>query len=237
MLEQYIQNLIINNIFSCEMILNIYLVAKSVRKTCLLEYANIKNQYNIQDFFKKILKIIDDINSFHYEKLTIYEENINYPRLLICKLNNYNEIFIKLKTCYYLDYEYQLGSLLGMLYPGNDFYNFHKPRITGRIFINNIYLYAETFIVENYEMDYCCLENHLLEKIEKFNIVLKELNLIAEYNISYDDGLDYRIKKMNENNHKYVQKNIHDYLNDIYNDHAYSKEQLKLIHSFVKSQI
>jgi hypothetical protein len=237
MLEQYIQNLIINNIFSCEMIVNIYLVAKSVRKTCLLEYANIENEYNIQSFYKHISKIIDDINSFHYEKLTIYEENINYPRLLICKLNNYNEIFIKLKTCHHLDYEYQLGSLLEMLYPGNDFYNFHKPRITGRIFINNIYLYAETFIVENYEMDYCCLENHLLEKIEKFNIVLKELNLITEYSISYDDGLDYRIKKINENNHNYVQENIHDYLNDIYNDHEYSKEQLKLIHSFVKSQI
>lgn len=238
MLEEYIQTIIKNNIFDSEMTINLYLVAKAVRRCCLLEYANIKNKYTRDTFYKTIVKIINHINNFIIDKLTIFEENIYpYPRLLICKSNDYTNIFYKLKTCHYKDYEYQLGLVLEMLYPGGDFSNFHKPRLTGRIFINDIYLYAETFIVKDFEIDYFCLENNLSEKINKFNSVLKELNLNAEYSILYDDGLDYRIKQINENNKKYVQEHLQDYLNDIYNDYQYSKEQFLLIHSCVKAQI
>jgi hypothetical protein len=235
-MESYINSLLSN--YDNEIIINIYLVAKAARNCCLLEYANFKNKYSITNFYKIILNTINHLNSISNTKITIYEENIYpYPRLLICNLNDYTKIFNTLKSCHYKDYEYQLGTLLDMLYPGDDFCNFHKPRITGRIFINNICLYAETFIINNYEMDYCCLDYHLSEKINKFNSILSVLNIKCDYSITHDDGLDYRIKQINKNNTNYVAKHIGDYLNDIYNDHIYSNEQLKLINSFVKAEI
>lgn len=234
-MENYINSII--SMFDIEIVIDIYLVATDARKCCLLEYANFKNKYTITMFYNNILTIINNVNNYIENKLTIFEENIYpYPRLLICKLNDYTHIFNTLKTCHYKDYEYQLGSLLEMLYPGNDFYNFNKPRITGRILINNICIYAETFTYYDFEIEYCCIYQHLSEKVSKFNNILNNLNISCEYSIVQDDGLEYRVKQINKNNLKYVQENVRDYINDIYNDFKYSKKQLKLIHSFVIAQ-
>jgi hypothetical protein len=229
MLTDYIKE-ILDTKLSCDMILNIYLVSQGVRYATLLEYVNIRDKINIKTFYQQVLEIINFINIHLSEPLTIYkEESEPFDRLLICKQKNYFNIFYYLNC--ELDYQFQLGRVLEMSYPGNDFYNNLMPRLTARISVGLYDLFVETCI-EQEGREKIMRENMDL-KIKLYNSVLEKLGLKCHYEIDSDDGFNYRLEQIKNRNLQYITKNIKDYLNDLYNDFEYSKEEIELIQQIV----
>jgi hypothetical protein len=229
MLINYIKD-ILDTKLSKDMIINIYLVSQGVRYAILLEYTNIRDKINIKTFYQQVLEIINFINIHLTEPLTIYEEDLEpFPRILICKQKNYFNILYHLKI--EPDYQFQLGRILEMSYPGNDFYNFLVPRLGARIYVGLDDLFAET-CVEQEGREKIIRENMDL-KIEIYNSVLKKIGLECYYEIKRDDGFNYRLEQIKNKNLEYIAKNIKDYLNDLYNEFEYSKEEVELIQQIV----
>jgi hypothetical protein len=235
-MEKYISTLLDEERFIPEFILNIYLVATSVRYACLLEYANVFNIITIEKFYYKINLLLDRLNTKFNTNLIVMEETLEpYPRLLICKQENYLKIFKKLRP-ETKNYDYYLGNVLEMIYPGGNYYDHTLPRLIGHINLdfdtNIINIFSETFVINNYKEDLYSLEYYLGEKVKKFNQVLEKIELQCYYKIIKNDGTNIRLNKLEEKDDNYIIENINFYENDIFNDFKYTDEQKNYINSF-----
>jgi hypothetical protein len=213
---EFVKHLLTNHVFSEEMVINIFLVLKGARKSTLLEYANVKNTISHYNFLNSILTIINIFNSICDQKLAIYLENEKpYQRYLVYKSQDFHTITQSLNK---QDHDFELGKFLEMTFPGGNFYDFNQPRFTGLIQINDISLFAETFVVQDYKHEYRCLRNNLEYKIKKWNIILREIGLECYYTIMYDDGFEYRKMKYEKKDFEYIRDHIDEYMNDRYNE-------------------
>lgn len=211
----FVKHIIDNNIFNAEMILNMFLVLKDCRKATLLEYANVKNNISHIHFFNSITTIINIFKSITGQQLSIYLENEKpFPRYLIYNFDKYPMLTHNLQNN---DHDFVLGKILEITFPGENFYDFRKARLSGLIMIGDINLFAEIFVVKDYNHEYSCLRNNLVHKVEKWNSILENIGLKCEYEIKYDDGLDYREKKYKEKDYEYIYNHIDEYVNDRYN--------------------
>jgi len=235
-MEKYITALLDEDRFMPEFILNTYLVATDVRYACLLEYANVIDVITIEKFYSKINILLNRLNTKFNTNLIVMEETLQpYPRLLICKQENYLKIFRKLRP-ETKNYDYYLGNVLEMVYPGGNYYDYTLPRLIGHINLyfdgKNINIFSETFVINKYKEDFCCLKYYLKEKVKKFNKVLEKIELKCYYEIIKNDGTNIRLNKLEEKNEKYIIENINFYQNDIFNDFKYTDEQKNYINSF-----
>jgi hypothetical protein len=213
---KFVKNMIDNNIFNKEMIINILLVLKGARKTTLLEYANVKNNMSHIDFFNSITTIINIFKSITGEQLSIYLENEEpYPRYLIYNFDKYPNMTQELQK---EEHDFELGKILEMTFPGGNYYDYNQHRLTGLIMIGDINLFAEVFVVKDYEHEYKCLKKNLENKVNKWNLELKEIGLKCKYIIKSDDGFEYRKKKYEEKDIVYIRDHIDEYMNDHYNE-------------------
>jgi hypothetical protein len=226
-MDEYFKELINNDILNIDMLLNIYLVVNSGRIATLLEFANLMQKYTEKEFIDNLKYIIKNINKKIFdsnEKLDIYLER-KYPdiRYLIFKQKNLTNILNYLKNN---DFEYGLGNILEMSFPGGIFYDFYKPRLIGSIKVNNIDLFVDAFVIIDYYRQQEILKKNLEDKVEKYNNILKNIDYYCEYIIKYDHGVSHRMEQYKKGNILYIKFFIDDYINDFNNNINYSLENI-----------
>ena len=187
--DEYIQHVIDKELLEMEFVINIILVFKQARYSCLFEYANVASYYTIDEFFTKFMQVLHEINVMYPDNhFSIYiETGEPYPRYLIFLKKNFSHIYSIISNPNYTK-EYKTGRVLEMIKPGGDFGDNTKPRLGGRI-VNEKYpgicLFAEIVPINNLFWDYFMLSNALLFRLMRYNNVLKKFNIKCQIELSF----------------------------------------------------
>jgi len=204
-----------------DFLFNLLLVLRDGRKAYLFESSNfmhMSGKKKIDD----LLKIAKDCDLFVQKDPVSLDD---YPRYWIVK-EKLNKIPLTDKA---------IGKLLGMKDPGDDYFNYKEKRLTLYIKESTTGVNINTEILKGDKDDKENID-HAKNRIDAFNTIMIELDL--PYRFSYifnqDDGSLKRFKELKKKNMKYIQENVEEYVNDLYNIVVEKDTQHPLMYFFEK---
>lgn len=218
-------------------IVNIYLVHKNARKSCLIEGYNLLNIYgdNEKTKFQKDLDIIFDLVSTL--NLQIYTESEHYYRYLVGSASTIKKFIHQTKRTD--NYEMLLGKTLGFICAGHSFSDQSIERTVLDITIkyntidkpwseSHFVQVCETKLISEQE-----LQKHAFVIQNKYEKVLpKEFNIVVEIiNVS-----DNRSRAEEIVNYEYVKENLGQFVDDIANYWCMDSHLANLFKESLKSK-
>jgi hypothetical protein len=199
-----------------EAVVNVTLVYYNERDAFLYESTNFKNNTQF------IYKLVEMFNN-NGAKFKIKNDEYTFPRFLVYKEDSWIDKDLEKNPDNIRD-DSSLAKYLGFQCVGHDFSNYWESRITVSFFVENPkYNKRANIVTEVCEINKIPkneIERIAFEKLERFNSVLKQYDLKVTVDITVDQGVNSRIKKVDEKNIVYIRDNIDDYTNDIENEYG-----------------
>lgn len=182
--------------------MNFLLVLHGARKASLLETSN----YDA-DLVTKLLTLAKDVG-LHVTRDPLSIDEV--PRYWIYK---------SIRSIRHIPQtDEEIGSLLGFKEPGGDFSNAKEGRKI--LIIEEKSGRFGTVEIVNAKTDDIEIEKWAETKVKQFNQVMSKLDLPYrfDYGIQHEDGTLKRAKELEQLNVRYIQKNRHHYINDMWNE-------------------